>query len=361
MLITGIVFEMGNFVDLYTDYLISSSSYTTATGMASLLSIKHDKITQELTKGVYDSKFLWKKAKPYIMELAQSGQTTVLSFDDSIQEKQYTAESALNCWHYDHVSGKSVKGVNFLTALVEVSGMRIPCGVEFIQKDLWVTDPKTGKQRRKSSTTKNELFRKMLRECHSKFMLEYVLTDSWFSSIENMICCKEELQEDFIMALKSNRKIALSKEDKEDNKYISIETLQPGQQTVEVWFKELDFPLLLTKQVFKNENDTVGELYLACSDLNLSYDQITTIYKKRWGVEEFHKSIKCNTGFAKSPTKTIKTQMNHYMLSITAYIKLEWLKQRTKKNHFAMKTQIYLAAQQAAYKELQKLSTPLAA
>ncbi|MFV0248929.1 MAG: hypothetical protein ACK5H1_08210, partial [Tenacibaculum sp.] len=75
------------------------------------------------------------------------------------------------------------------------------------------------------------------------------------------------------------------------------------------------------------------------------------------GVEEFHKSIKSNTVFAKSPTKTVKTQMNHYMLSILAYIKLEWLKQRTKKNHFAMKTQIYLAAQKAAYLELKKLST----
>jgi len=39
---------------------------------------------------------------------------------------------------------------------------------------------------------------------------------------------------------------------------------------------------------------------------------------------------------------------------------LEWLKQRTGKNHFAMKTQIYLAAQQAAYNELKNLSTPKA-
>lgn len=352
---------MENFVDLYTDYLITSSSYTTATGMASLLSIKHDKITQELSKGNYDSKFLWKKAKPYVEELTQSKETIVLSFDDSIQEKQYTDESELNCWHYDHVFGRSVKGVNFLTALLEVGGMRIPCGVEFIKKELWVTDPKTGKQRRKSSTTKNELFRKMLRECYAKILFDYVLTDSWFSSVENMICCKEELKQDFIMALKSNRKVALSKLDKDNKKYVSIETLQPGQQTVEVWLEELDFPLLLTKQVFKNENDTVGELYLACSDLSLSYHKITTIYKKRWGVEEFHKSIKSNTGFAKSPAKTVKTQMNHYMLSIIAYIKLEWLKQRTKKNHFAMKTQIYLAAQKAAYIELQKLSTNRAA
>lgn len=272
---------MINFPDLYTDYLISSSSYTTATGMASLLSIKHDKITQELSKGNYDSKFLWKKVKPYIEELTQSKETIVLSFDDSIQEKQYTDESELNCWHYDHVFGRSVKGVNFLTALVEVGGMRLPCCVEFIKKDRWVTDLKTDKEKRKSSITKNELFRQVLGECHGKFLFDYVLADSWFSSIENMLCCKEDLKTGFIMALKSNRKVALSLDDKNNKKYVSIETLQPGQQTVEIWFEELDFPLLLTKQVFKNENDTVGELYLACSDLNLSYDKITAIYKKR--------------------------------------------------------------------------------
>src|SRR5680860_227110 len=160
---------MENFADLYSDYLISSSSYTTATGMASLLSIKHDKVTRELSKGCYDSKFLWKKAKVYIQEMAQSRETMFLSFDDSIEEKGYTDESELNSWHFDHALGRSVKGVNFLTALAEVGGMRLPCAVEFIKKDVWATDPKTGKEKRKSSVTKNELFRKMLRECHGKF------------------------------------------------------------------------------------------------------------------------------------------------------------------------------------------------
>lgn len=245
-----------------------------------------------------------------------------------------------------------------MTALLEVADMRIPCGIEFIRKDTWVTDQKTAKQKRKSSITKNAYFKRMLRECSSKIYFDYVLADNWFSSIKNMQCCKTELKQDFMMALKSNRKVALSFEDKNNKQYVRIESLQPGQQTVEIWLKELDFPLLLTKQVFKNENNTVGELYLACSDLNLSYEQITTTYKRRWRVEEYHKSIKSNTGFSKSPTKTVKTQTNHYVLSIVSYLKLEFLRQRTKKNHFAMKSQIYLAAQQAAYQELKKLSTP---
>ena len=239
--------------------------------------------------------------------------------------------------------------------------MRLPCAVEFVKKDLWETDEKTGKQKRKAGKTKNELFREMIGECAGKCRFDYVLADSWFSSVENMRELKIKLNLNFIFALKSNRKVALSEENKQNKEYINIESLQPGQQTVEVWLEELDFPLLLTKQVFKNEDDTVGELYLACSDLNLSYQSITTIYKKRWGVEEYHKSIKSNTGFAKSPTKNKITQTSHFILSIVAYVKLEWLKQRTGSNHFAMKNKIYLAAQQAAYKELKNLSTPKAA
>lgn len=352
---------MENFPDLYTDYLITSTSLATATGMSSLLSISHDKITRSLSKGNYDSKYLWEHVKPMVHELTTSKEEIILSFDDSIEEKMYTDESELICWHYDHVFNRNVKGVNFLTALVDVGGAKLPVAVEFVRKDIWELDEKKGKLKRKSSKTKNELFREMISRCHYNFRFDYVVADSWYSSIENMELVKQTLNSNFIIALKSNRLVALSKADKESGNFVNIESLQPEQQTVEVWFEELDFPLLLVKQVFKNEDDTVGELYLACSDLNLSYERITTIYKKRWGVEVYHKSVKSNASFSKSPTKTQKTQTNHFMLSILAYVKLELLYLRKNKNHFAMKQIIYQAATKAAHQKLRELLTPMAA
>jgi len=53
---------------------------------------------------------------------------------------------------------------------------------------------------------------------------------------------------------------------------------------------------------------------------------MTTIYKKRWKVEEYHKSLKQNAAFAKSPIHTIKTQTNHFIASILAFMKYEVLK-----------------------------------
>jgi hypothetical protein len=339
---------------------MGSSSYSAATGMVSLLSIKHDKITQQLSKCLVDSEFLWSYSIPCVKELTESKEMVVLSFDDSIEEKQYTDSIELVCWHYNPVFRRWVKKGNFLTGLVETCGMRLPFAVEPEKKDLWVTDKKTDKQKRKSSKTKNELFREMTGDCAYNYRFDFVLAESKFSSAENMQAIKDELNINFIFSLKSNRKDSLSKVKKQSKKYIHIELMQPGQ-TVKVWLEELDFPLLLVKQVFKNADGTSGEFYLAYTDLNLSYEQITTVYKKRWSVEEYHQSIKSNTGFVQSHIKNIKTQTNHFVLSIVVYLKLERLKQRTGTNHFAMKNKIYLVAQQAAYLQLKKLSTLKAA
>lgn len=56
----------------------------------------------------------------------------------------------------------------------------------------------------------------------------------------------------------------------------------------------MDFPLVLVKQVFVNEDDSVWVQYLASSDTRLASGRITTLYQKRWNVEPFHKSFKQN-------------------------------------------------------------------
>ncbi len=351
---------MENFADLYTDYLLSSTGLTTATGFSRMLegAMSHDKITRQLTTGKFDSKYLWKVVKPMVQEICSSAEPVIVGVDDSIEEKRYTDESELMSWHYDHTLNRSVKGVCFLTALLHTKTISLPCAVEFVRKEQVVTDAKTGKQKRQSSKTKNELYRQMLQACGRNIWIDYVVNDSWYSSAENMRFVKQTLHCNFVMALKSNRKVALSRQDKRQNKYRGIGSLKLEQQPLEVWLEELEFPLLLTKQVFKNGDDTAGELYLVCSGLNLSYAQITAIYKKRWNVETYHKSVKSNAGFAKSPTQTIPTQLNHFMLSILAYVKLEWLQIRNNLNHFALKAKIYMAGLKAAHNELLSLSTP---
>ncbi len=79
-------------------------------------------------------------------------------------------------------------------------------------------------------------------------------------------------------------------------------------------------------------------MYLVTNNLELSSNDFTMFYKKRWSIEEYHKSIKQNAAAEKSPTRTERTQQNHLFASILAYTKLEELKLCNKMNHFALKS-----------------------
>lgn len=353
-------------LELYSDYLLSAFSYTTATGLSAMTNgaISHDKITRFLAGKELDSAELWRVAKPLVRELDEGDKRDellgVLIIDDTIEEKPYTDESELICWHYDHSQGRSVKGINLISALYQVGDASIPVAFELVKKTEWVFNEKRDKWQRKSLQTKNELYRRMLAACiKNQIAFSYVLSDVWYASSENMRYIKQDLEKEFIMPLKANRKVALSFEHKKRGDYEQVASLELEPATVrKVYLEQVEFPLVLVKQVFKNEDGSEGVLYLVSSDVTLEYERLTTIYQRRWKVEEYHKSLKGNASLAKSPTKTIRTQSNHFFACIYAFVKLERIKIATKTNHFALRSRIYLKAIQAAYKELRRMQVP---
>jgi DDE superfamily endonuclease len=349
-------------LDLYTDYLLSSFGQTSATGLSRLVDgeISHDNVSRFLSGNEFTSKTLWHKVKPLVRKHQRDD--ACLIFDDVIIEKPYTDENEMMCWHYDHSKGKTVKGVNMLNAFYHTQGLdereplRLPIGFEIIMKTVLFCEIKTKKEKRISPVTKNELMRRMIAQAiHNQLKFKYILADSWFASAANMRLINKK-KKFFIFDMKANRMVALSEKNRDAGHWTRIDKIDiPDNTPVKVWLKDLEFPVLLTKQVFTNKNQSTGVRFLVSNDFSLSDDDFTTLYKKRWSVEEYHKSLKQNTAIAKSPTRTLKTQCNHIFASIMAYVKLEKLKFSKKLNHFAMKSKIYLAANKAAFKELAKL------
>ena len=133
-------------LELYSDYLISSFSYTTATGLSGMLdgTVSHDKVTRFSSSESFDAKTLWKSVKPLVRKYEQDD--GVLVVDDTIIEKPYTDESELVCWQYDHSKGRSVKGINLINVLYEASGVRLPVNYAVVEKDCLVWDEKKGKE-----------------------------------------------------------------------------------------------------------------------------------------------------------------------------------------------------------------------
>ena len=123
-------------LELYTDYLLSSFGATTATGLSAMVQgdVSHDRITRFLSRQDYTSKDMGRQVKAMVLQVEDV--QSVLIFDDTIQEKAWTYESDLICWHHDHCSGRTVKGINLLNALYHCSGRSILVAFELVQKPL---------------------------------------------------------------------------------------------------------------------------------------------------------------------------------------------------------------------------------
>ena len=80
--------------------------------------------------------------------------------------------------------------------------------------------------------------------------------------------------------------------------------------------------------------------------------QLTTIYQRRWKVEEYHKSLKKNASMAKLPTRTLATQAIHFFAAVFAYTKREVLKLKCGLGHFRLKAQRYTVGLKAMYQQL---------
>ena len=73
-----------------------------------------------------------------------------MSIDDSLEEKPYTDENDIICWHYDHSQQGLVKGINFLNCLYQTNEISLPIGFDLVKKTEKYLDPKDGKEKRRS-------------------------------------------------------------------------------------------------------------------------------------------------------------------------------------------------------------------
>lgn len=119
-------------LDLYTDYLVSSTSSTTATGLARLMNgaLNHDHVTRWLSSTTLAWPALWRQAEAQ----RKPEEFAILIVDDSILGKPHTAANELICAHWDHSQQHFVKGLNFVTLLYQASELALPIGAKFVAK-----------------------------------------------------------------------------------------------------------------------------------------------------------------------------------------------------------------------------------
>jgi hypothetical protein len=216
-----------NLLDLYSDYLIFQTKYATATGLADLSggSVSHDNVTRFLNGSALGSKELWLYVKDRVRHCED--ENGVLIFDDTIEEKPYTDENQIVCWHHCHTKNRHIKGMNLLSCLVLYGDVRFPVGYEVVRKDIEYCEIATRKTKRAASVSKNEHFRKLIGQCHkNQVKFKYVLADNWFGSAENLSYIHSDMKKQFVIGVKSNRTVALERPAKKSAKYQQVSSLE---------------------------------------------------------------------------------------------------------------------------------------
>jgi hypothetical protein len=226
------------------------------------------------------SKDLWCEVKPVVRQIEK--EDSYLIFDDTIQEKAWTDENEVVCWHYDHCKGRTVKGINLLNAPYHNGEVSIPVAFEVIRKPLQFCDVKTRQTKRASETTKNALLRDLLKTCvNNRLKFRYVLFDIWFAATENFEAVLDT-DKHFVAALKDNRLVSLTSAGKKQGHFVKISELAlSDRQAVRGWLKGFDKEVLLVRRVFTNKDGSTGTLNLVCSDLSCDGDRAAAIYEKR--------------------------------------------------------------------------------
>lgn len=353
-------------LSLYIDYLMISTGQVSATGLSRLMdsSLSHDQITRMLSESyeLFTPSEYWKRIKPIVRKVESA--SGVLIADDFVSEKPHSSENELINYHYSHLHGKAVKGINVLHLQYSVSYegqlINLPVGYDLVRKTAMQPNPETGLMERYSPKDKNERFRDLLHQAHLMHHIpfEWVMADSWYANVTNLRYIAQKLKKDFLFGMKSNRKVALSKGQARRKDFVKLAdlSLQPGEVR-QIWLDRLPFPLYVCKEIYVNKDLSKGELFLVTNREGMTYQQMISLYPERWRIEPSHKSIKNNASLSMSPTKVPTTQANHIFAAFCALVQFEILKIKTKLNHFALKQQLYTASLKEAFKELQALKS----
>src|SRR4051794_41801872 len=100
-------------LELYTDYLLSAFSYTTATGLSKMTNqeVSHDKVTRFLSEEDLDSRVLWRLVKPLMWALEKEEEEEGgLIIDDPKKKKHQNHEGGAFLWGYNQRGGGKAKG-----------------------------------------------------------------------------------------------------------------------------------------------------------------------------------------------------------------------------------------------------------
>lgn len=256
--------------------------------------IAHDAFTRLLSRLPPDTAALWQEVETLV-----SKQNGLLVLDDTTLDKPHARKMDLVTRHWSGKHQQVVSGINLMTLLWTDGKTAVPCDCRLYEKD---------------KATKNDHFIAMLATAKERgFAPAMVCFDSWYSSLDNLKAVRSHGWH-FLTRLKSNRQI---NPDGSGNVPVSLLSIPVGGMRVHL--KGFGFI-----QVFRTvTKDGHGE-HWATSDLSMTEERRAVWERELFAIESYHRGLKQCCGVERCQSRRAKAQRNHILLSIRAFVRLEW-------------------------------------
>ena len=279
--------------NLYKAYLVASSMRYSGLALSEVSpkQLSHDAVSRWLKAKQYSPSLVWKEAK----NLINTSEPCLLIADDTILDKRRSKEIDLVTYQYSGNVHDVIPGIGMVNMLWYgmKSDLSIPVDYRIYDKD---GDRKT----------KNEHFRDMLKSAKARGIApEYVVTDTWYSSLDNLKCIRS-LDWLWVSGSRKNRKV---------NRNETLGNLEIPDEGLRVHLRGYGWVTVF--RFVRNEHRTD---YIATNIENPTRNKIESIMKLRWGIEVYHRELKQTCGLERCMSRTGRAQRNHICLSVLAWI-----------------------------------------
>ena len=286
-------------LDLFIDFLIATQKQYSGAELSKVApeELSHDAVSRWLAAADLSLDEFWLHARPLVN--LQGG---YLIIDDFLLDKPYSKIIPFVKAQYSGKHHRVVTGIAIVT-LLWTDGEKI------VPVDYRIYNPSN------EGKTKNLLAREMLETAKNRgFSPQYVIFDSWYSSIENLKAVTQNGWK-FIAWLKSNRLVSITQ-----GTYIPVSDLDwTSTQVHSAWLKAYGF-VKIAKIDLTAEDITI----IATNDLSISDAEVLISHAEcRWKIELFHRGVKQCCGIERCYSQKKQSQLNHILCAILAFLKLE--------------------------------------
>ncbi len=277
----------------------------------------HDAYTRLLTRQPPDTEALWRETQPFVQK-----HTGLLVADDSTLDKPHAKHIALVHRHWSGKHKRVVWGINLITLFWTDGGAKLPL-------DCRLSD------QAHDGVDKNQHLRAMLNTAKDRgFRPRYVCFDSWYSGLDNLKAVRGHGWH-WLTRFKSNRAVD---PDDTGNRQIYLLAIPPEGLVVHLRGYGM------VKVFVRVSEDLEDVAFWATSDLSMTEVMRQQVADEALAIEEYHRGLKQCCGVEACPARTERSQRNHILWAIRAFIRLERQRLETGRSWYESKKHLLRAA-----------------